>query len=352
MAEEVFFAQYLQFLAILAGTAILAVLFDFLFKKFAEKTMRDLNLGIDVRVLKRIAKPIFALIIALGFYLALISLPFSELHAQWISGLFFVIGAVCVTVAVSRLSTLVIEHWFRAAQHIDKSPKLLEKLAAIIVYLIGLSAVFIYFQIETTPVIAALGLSGLAVGLALQSTLSNLFAGVTIVSDRPINVGDYIELESADLAGYVEDIGWRSTRLRTFDNDTIVVPNAKLADTVIKNRSQPGEPMSLYVKFAVAQDSDLDKVEKITNDIAREIQRNMPGAVKNFEPFIRFKPFSDYGIPVLVVMKMETYVDQFPLTHAFMKELNKRFRQENIRIALAFPPEQMYYAKKRAGKKK
>ncbi|MFH1235201.1 MAG: hypothetical protein V1493_06325, partial [Candidatus Diapherotrites archaeon] len=173
MLEEPFFAQYLQFLAILAGTAILAFLFDFLFKRFAEKTMEGLNLGVDVRVIKRIAKPIYVLIIAVGFYLALGSLPFSELHAQWISGLFFMIGAVCVTISVSRLSTLVIEHWFRTAQHIDKSPRLLEKVVAIIVYLIGLSAVFIYFQIETTPVIAALGLSGLAVGLALQSTLSN-----------------------------------------------------------------------------------------------------------------------------------------------------------------------------------
>jgi len=344
--------EYLQFLLSLAAIGVLAVVFRLIFKRFAQKALLRAGVDLAYPVLKRVARPLYFLVIAVGLYFSLHLLSLSERQSEFVDGGLFVASVFLVMVFISRLSTLLIEYWIKAKQGLAKTPRLLEKVIAIIVYLLGLSAVLIYFQIETTPVIAALGVSGLALGLALQSTLSNLFAGVNIVSDRPINVGDYIELDKTDLAGYVEDIGWRSTRLRTFDNDTIIVPNARLADTVIKNRSQPGEPMSLYVKFAVAADSDLDKVEKITNDIAREIQRNMPGAVKNFEPFIRFKPFSDYGIPVLVIMKMETYVDQFPLTHAFMKELTKAFGKEKIRIALAFPPEQAYYAQKKAWKKK
>ncbi|MEM0360059.1 MAG: mechanosensitive ion channel family protein [Candidatus Diapherotrites archaeon] len=331
---EWFFTEYLQFVLVLIAIGVFAVFFRVLFKKFAHRLLLGFGVDIPYPVLKRIAKPLYFIIITVGFYFAVHVLSLSEQQSQWAGAVAFVACTILFAVFFSRFSTLLIEYWLKASKGLSRTPKLLEKVVSLIVYLLALSAIFIYFKIETTPVIAALGLSGLAVGLALQSTLSNLFAGINIVSDRPINVGDFIELEGQDIAGYVEDIGWRSTRLRTFNNDFIVVPNSKLADSIIKNHTAPGQSLSLYFRFSVPLDSDLEKVERVTTDVARHIQRTIPGAVKTFEPFIRFKQFNEYGVPVLVVMKMETYVDQYPLTHEFIKELKKRFKKEKLELSL------------------
>jgi len=183
----------------------------------------------------------------------------------------------------------------------------------------------------------------LFIALALQSTLSNFFAGLNILSDRQIEVGDFVELEGTDLSGFVEDIGWRSTRIRTLPNTLVIIPNSKLAETTIINRSKPVPEMSVIIQCGVDYRSDLAKVEKVTIEVAKEIQKTVPGAIKTFEPFIRYHTFGDSNINFSIIIRIEKPIDKYLVTHEFIKALKASYDQEGIEIS--WPIRKLYQIK-------
>jgi small-conductance mechanosensitive channel len=214
----------------------------------------------------------------------------------------------------------------------ERPPKLINLTISIVIFVIAIVVILGYFKFDITPLIAGVGLGALAIGLALQSTLSNFFAGMHLVSDRPINVGDFIELDE-NTSGNVEDIGWRSTRIKTLADNLLVIPNSKLAESNITNYSLPKQELSLWIPCGVAYESDLDKVEKVTLEVAREIQETVDGAVKDFEPGFRFKEFDDSNINFNTILRISEPLKKFQVRHEFIKKLKERFDKEDIEIS-------------------
>ncbi len=341
--ETLIYNEYSQFLLIILGSIIFAKVFHFILsryiKKIAEKTKTDID-DILVGIIK---KPLYLLIILTGLYLALKSLSFFTSYILWIDKIFFVVSILIVALVSSKILSIFTSRWLKVQKRFEKTPKLINKIVTIVIYLIALLMILSYFKIEITPLVATLGLGGLAVGLALQATLSNFFAGLHIISDRPVNVGDFVELPDANVSGYVEDIGWRSTRIRTLPNQIIIVPNSKLAESIIINDSLPEQEMAALVQAGVAYESDLKKVEKVTIDVAKRIQKAIPGAVKTFEPFIRYHTFGDSNINFTVILRVEKFVDKYLVTHEFIKALKERYDKEGIEIS--WPVRKIYKAK-------
>lgn len=185
--------------------------------------------------------------------------------------------------------------------------------------------------VTITPLLTALGVGSLAVALALQPTLSNLFAGLHIALARPIRLGDFIGLESGT-QGYVMDIGWRATRIRELPNNIIVVPNSRVAEMIITNFAMPETNQSALVQVGVAYGSDLARVEQVTCEVARETLRSVPGGDPAFEPFIRFHTFGDSSINFSVILRVQEYTDRYLVTHEFIKNLKARYDREGIEI--------------------
>ncbi|HZP02262.1 MAG TPA: mechanosensitive ion channel family protein [Terriglobia bacterium] len=204
-------------------------------------------------------------------------------------------------------------------------------IVRVLTMLLGGLIVLDTLHISITPLLASLGVGGLAVGLALQGTLSNLFAGMQIISDRPIRVGDYVRLDNGQ-EGYVTEIGWRATKIRMLPNNTVVIPNSKLAESVLTNYYLPEQELAVLVEVGVSYNSDLHHVERVTTEVAREIQRTVPGAVADFEPFVRFHTFEASSINFSVIMRAHEYVDNFLMKHEFIKRLHERYKKENIVI--------------------
>ena len=333
--------EYFQFLLIVIGSIIFARIFQFVmtkyFKRIAEKTKTD----IDDILLRIIKKPLYVFIIVVGFYFGLKSLSFLAPHSLRIDRIFFIVSALLLTLIVTRILSVLVSRWLKVQKKFEKTPRLISTVVSTVIYLIAFLMILRYLNVEITPLVATLGLGGLAVGLALQNTLANFFAGVHIISDRPINVGDYIEMEG-DVKGYVEDIGWRSTRIRTLPNTIVVVPNSKIAESVIINNYLPVEEMSIVLQCGVAYDSDLGKVEKVTVDVAKEIQKTIPGAVKTFEPFIRYHTFGESNINFSIILRVEKFVDRYLVSHEFIKALKARYDKENIEIS--WPIRKVYSA--------
>lgn len=185
--------------------------------------------------------------------------------------------------------------------------------------------------VSITPMLTALGVGSLAVALALQPTLSNLFAGMQISLNRQVRVGDFVEMENGQ-NGEIVDITWRTTQIREPSNNTIVVPNAKLVDAIVRNFNIPDAQMGLLVPVGVAYDSDLEQVERVTLEVAGEILRSDPAGVPDFQPLLRFSAFGDSAIQMNVILRARSRADGFALSHAFIKRLHARFRSEGIEI--------------------
>lgn len=335
--------EYVQFLAILIGSLVLAKGVHFILKKYAHKITLKTKTDLDEIVLGLVTTPLYLLMLVGGLYFAVRSLSILAEYGRWTNGIFFVLAVLIIAVTVSSVLSFSIGRWLKVQKRFEKTPKLIIKMSVISVYFLALLVVLGHFKVEITPLIATLGLGGLAVGLALQNTLSNFFAGIHIISDRPINVGDYIELPDAKISGYVEDIGWRSTRLRTLPNTIVIVPNSKLAESVIINDSLPEQEMAALVEAGVDYGSDLKQVEKVAIDVATKIQRTIPGAVRDFTPFIRFHTFGDSNINFTVILRVESFVDQYLVKHEFIKALKEKFDAEKIEIS--WPVRKIYHIK-------
>lgn len=174
-------------------------------------------------------------------------------------------------------------------------------------------------------------MGSLAVALALQSTLANLFSGFYLLLDKPVKAGDFIKLESGE-EGYVDAIGWRSTRIRMLANNTIVLPNSKLSETQVLNYYLPEPECAVLVQVGVDYASDLEKVEKVTIEVARGIQKEVEGAVTGFEPFIRYHTFADSSINFTVILRAKEFTANYLMKHEFIKRLHARYLKEGIVI--------------------
>ncbi|OQX20893.1 MAG: hypothetical protein BWK75_04370 [Candidatus Altiarchaeales archaeon A3] len=334
-------------LIIITGSAIFAKLVSFILEKIVTKWVKKTNTTLDDEILKIIKLPVFLTILFIGTYIALMQLNILLEHHQEIQKIFTAAFILIATISVTRIINGVIR-WYTVEFALKTETKFDEQFLPVVrkiiigfVYAIAIMLILReVFDVEITPLLASLGIVGLAVALALQDTLSNFFAGVYLIADRPIRIGDYIELENG-MKGYIEDIGWRSVRIKTLPNNYIIIPNSKLAQSIITNYYAPEQEMSIVVPCCVSYGSDLEKVEKITIEVAKEIQQNVLGAVKNFEPFIRYNNFGDSNIDFSMILRVEKFVDQYLVLHEFIKKLMTRYDKEGIEIS--FPARNIYF---------
>ena len=195
-------------------------------------------------------------------------------------------------------------------------------------FLIALSSL----GISITPLITALGVGGLAVALALQDSLSNLFAGIHLLLEKSIRLGDFIRLESGQ-EGTVEDITWRTTRVRMLSNNMVIIPNNKLSQSVVTNFSLPEKRMSLQVRVSVSYESDPDKIEAILNDEAGKAVGQVEGLLADPAPAVHLIPgFGASSLDFTLNCQIEDAINQGKIVHELRKRIFKRLKEEGIEI--------------------
>ncbi|MEM4267612.1 MAG: mechanosensitive ion channel family protein, partial [Candidatus Woesearchaeota archaeon] len=212
----------------------------------------------------------------------------------------------------------------------------------ILIFVIAVLITLAKLGIEITPLLAGLGIGGLAVALALQDSLSNFFSGVYTMTDRSIKIGDYIETDS-NIKGIIKDISWRTAKIQQLDGNLVIVPNSKLAQSIVTNYDAIDKSMALVVPVGVSYDSDLDKVERITIKVAKEVLRDKNQLPKNFEPVVRYTQFADFSINFNVILKINDFSQRFTVKHEFIKRLKKEYDKNKIEIP--FPIRTIYMKK-------
>jgi len=280
-----------------------------------------------------------------GIYFVLQVSHLEEHVVHWGQKGIFVLGVISVTLVLSSLSTKLVRVYTPAIETALPVTSLTQNIARIIVFIVGLLTVLHSVGISITPLLASLGVGGLAVALALQDTLSNFFSGFHIIVSKQLKVGDYVKLESGQ-EGYVIDINWRTTKIRALPNNVILVPNAKLTQAIIVNYNEPDKEIAVLINLGVHYDSDLKKVERVTCEVGKEVMKEVSGGVKAFDPFIRYHTFADFSINFTVILRAKEFVDQYLVKHEFVKRLHERYMKEGINIP--YPIRAINYTQEKA----
>jgi len=197
------------------------------------------------------------------------------------------------------------------------------------VWALGGAALLAAFGVSVAPLLTALGVGGLAVGLALQPTLENVFSGVQLLASRQIEPGDFIRLESGE-EGVVLDVTWRNTTVRKPSNDVAIVPNSVLARATVTNFSSVDPEFVLSIPVSFASAGDPDTVEQLALEVAREVVEACPEAIDGQEPGARFAELTPPAALLNVTIRCRSYQDRIPVRHEFIRRLAKRFAAEGV----------------------
>lgn len=195
----------------------------------------------------------------------------------------------------------------------------------------GLLVLLNLLDISLAPALTALGVGGIAVSLALKDTLANLFSGFYISMAGNIHKGDYIKLDSGQ-EGFVEDVTWRITTLRTLQNNLVVIPNSKLSEALVTNYSFPEPRMALPIPLSVSYSADIDQVERVVLEEVRAAT-DLDGLLADPPPVVRFNPgFGDSSLNLTLIVHVSDFTKQFPVQDALRRRILNRFRREGISI--------------------
>ena len=240
-------------------------------------------------------------------------------------------------IALQRVVGGVLE-WYAAhaakttAPGLDpRSVPMVRRVANVVIVLVGVLLILDSLGLRVSPLLAGLGIGGIAVALALQPMLANVFASSYMLSDASIRVGDFIEVEGGP-TGWVEDIGWRATRIRTFSNNIVMIPNSSLADSTVTNFDSQGQPVDASVTCGVAYEEDLERVERVCMEELRSIRDDLSTTVKSHEPVFLFQTFGDSNIDFLMKVRASDRRNVGRIQHHMVKRIHARLGREGITI--------------------
>jgi len=274
-----------------------------------------------------------SLCLVVGLYWMVNTIDIIEPLVRIFSYILFTVIILTITRVIARTISGVVDMQIERSQQSMPKTTLLNAILNGIIYAMGILVVLQYYGISIAPILTALGVGGMAVALALQETLANIFSGLHLILSKQLRLGDYIRLSSGE-EGRVTDITWRFTTIVPVgDGNMVVIPNQKIASSIITNYSMPRHDIVIKIPVGVAYDSDLQKVEDVTLDVARQVLTALNEKLDdNRQPTVRFYNFGDSSIDFNVLLHSARFDDQFRLKHEFIKALTARFRQEGIEI--------------------
>ena len=268
-----------------------------------------------------------------GIHSAVMSLPLRPDVSEYLRKLIMSGYIISATFVLARIAVGYVHAHAVKVRGVLPSTSIFSNMTRVAVYSLGALVLLQSLGIPITPVLGALGVGGIAVALALQDTLSNLFSGLHLIASRQVRPGDFIQLDSGE-EGYVTDVTWRNTTIRELADNMIIVPNSQLAASRVRNYCQPNTELAVLVEVGVDYSCPLEKVERITIEVAREVMEEVPGGVPSFEPLVRYHKFGDSSVDFTVTLRAKEFTDQDLIKHEFIKRLHGRYEREGIEIPL------------------
>ncbi|NIM90754.1 MAG: mechanosensitive ion channel [Candidatus Aminicenantes bacterium] len=336
--EFIFGNVYLKFLFILIVTLIIAYLLKFIFRKVLKPLTKKTETKIDDLIIKSTSSIVFYIVLVLGIKYGL---QYFELTTTIYNNLLNTLLVIIVSLLLIRIVNNFFKHWAEEWRHKTKTTTderiipLLQKIVKAVIIILAVVFIFSAWNINISPLLATAGIAGLAIGLAVKDSLANILGGLQLVLDKTFKVGDKVELESGEM-GVILDIGLRSTKLKTYDNEIIHIPNGALANAKIKNFTQPDFSIRVNVEFGVVYGAEPEKVRQVVVKALKKIGE----VLEDPEPVVEFKKMSDFSLDFIARAWVKEYTQAYStklrMTDEIYKALNK------AKIGIPFPTHTIY----------
>ena len=335
--------DYAVAVSIVIMALLIARLCVYIFEKYLESFASRTETKFDDIIIGAIKRPVYLVTILIGVYLVFNYINFTYLEN--ITIFFKVLGIILTTWVVYRLTDAIIKEYGYALAERTESDiddviiPVIDQIAGILIVVLGIISILNLLGIRITPILAGMGVAGIAVALAAQETLSNMFSGFTLMIDRPFKIGDRIVLDSGELCE-VKDIGLRSTRLYdVIDHAMITMPNADVSNMKITNISMPDVKLKIRVPIGVAYGTDINLVKKILLEIAEEA----PEVLNDPSPEATFREFGDSSLNLILVAWIGDVKRKIEVIDYINCNIKDRFEEEEIEIP--FPVRTLYIKK-------
>lgn len=328
--------EILAALLIISFFWMLAQLVCAILNKWGKRLARFTATDLDDRILLRVIPHVSRLLTMLGLYLAIRSLPLHEKLVQVLSGCLFVVLVVIVFNLLYHAFDELMK-WYIAGRQ-DGSDALIshqllpiaEKL--VMLFLMGTALIIIlkHFNYDIFSLVTALGIGSLAIGMAAKDTLAHMISGFTLMLDRPFRIGDRIQLAGGQ-TGDVLDIGLRSTKIKTLDNQQLIIPNSDLCNTILTNQAFPDKRAKGRINVGVAYGCDVERVKEILVATALEVE----AVLRDPAPDAYFASFGDSALNMVLFFWVDDYGKLFAANDRINTLIIRRFQDNNI--AIPFP---------------
>lgn len=329
------------FAIFLALSGIVNIVLRFVIRRWSQRGNVTLALGL----LRTFRGPLVLFIAISGLFLgALTFIQFSPPYysvspfwADWVRKAWMVAIIAELTYLAYHVLDVVMSWYIHNvaartnSQMDDRLLPPLRRLLPLAAYSIGTLFALSALGIPISPIWAGLGIGGIAVALAVQPTLANFFAGTYVVTEGELNIGNYIELEGGP-AGYVVEVGWRSTKIRSMYNNLVIIPNSRMAESIVTNYYSPAPAMNVMVYCGVSYDSDLDHVQKIIMAASEKLVAESPDAIHEVAPWFGFERFDDSNITFWVFIQATNHLASFALTNDLVKTIHRTLREADVEI--------------------
>ncbi len=318
---------------ILIAYFIIAQVFSYVFKKIFALVAKRMNINPEAKAMKILNMPIFYSIVLFGAYQSFIFIGSLSRYSFYVIKIIESIAVIIwiyslagfASIIISRVSHKIAKK--RISTLDDEFVPILRRLSGIMIYFFGIMIVLKIWNLDITPFLASAGIAGFVLAFAAQDTIAHLFGGVSIYFDKPFKIGDRIQLESGEI-GDVLDIGIRSTRIKTFDETVIIIPNRIMAGCKIINYNLPESKIKCKITIGVSYDSDIDKVKNILLEIANSTE----DVAKNPAPAVYFSEFGEYDLKFLIITWVAGPKQQFDVKTRMNEAILKKFRAEGVII--------------------
>ncbi len=288
---------------------------------------------LDDRVLQRVIPYVSRLFFVSGVYLAIRSLTLPEKLVMIASGIIYLILVVIVCNLIYHVIDELLK-WYVTSQQDTASAAVsrqmvpvAEKIVSLFLMGAGLIVILKHFNYDIISLDTALGIGSLAIGMAAKDTLAHMISGFTIMLDRPFRIGDRIQLVGGQ-TGDVADIGLRSTKIKTLDNQLLIIPNSDLCNTMLTNQAFPNSRAKGRINIGVAYGSDVEQVKTLLAATAGEVG----DVLVDPAPEAFFTSFGDSSLNMALFFWVEEYSTLFAVTDKINSLILKRLAENSIEI--------------------
>jgi small-conductance mechanosensitive channel len=329
---------YLKFLFILSASVLVAIVVKFVMRRILKPLAKKTKTKIDDLIIKSISSIVFYLVLLLGFKIGIQHFQFeTAIYSSIVNTLLVLIIMIMILRIITSFSMHWIKDWAMKTESTadDRLIPLVAKILKTVTIVLGFFFIFDTWNINISPLLATAGIAGIAIGFAVRDSLANILGGIQLVLDKTFKVGDKIQLDSGE-TGTILDIGIRSTKLRTYDNEVIYIPNGSLANTKIKNFTVPDLSVRVNVNFGVEYGSDPEQVRNVVLEAVKKIET----VLENPEPVVQFLNMSDFSLDFVARVWVQSYTEAYSTkletTEVIYKGLNK------ANIGIPFPTRTLY----------